>query len=173
MKTRYIYYLPNAVRDYGNGKILYGKIGCTDNYRKRVVFGKSETPRFGKLDITGHHVLETIYATKEEAESIEKIWQNNFILLDGPSLPRTDIAKQNMSIAKKGKKRGPQSQEQIDKIAAAKFKPIIAIDCSTNIQTTYGSLKECANSLGIRNSGISTACKTSKPFKGYKFEYAN
>lgn len=85
----YIYYLPNAVRDYGNGKILYGKIGCCIDYHRRVVLEKSYTRKFGKLDITGHHVLETVEGTKEEAEAIEKIWQNNFILIDGPKLTLT------------------------------------------------------------------------------------
>jgi|688.fasta_scaffold543788_1 hypothetical protein len=101
MKTYYIYYLPNAVRDYGNGKILYGKIGCTDNYHKRVIYQKSFTPRFGKLDITGHHVLETVIGTKKEAEAIEYAWQANFILVDGNKSVKSDEHKRK--IGKMGK----------------------------------------------------------------------
>lgn len=113
MKTYTIYYLPNAIRDYGNGKILYGKIGCTADYTQRVLRDKSTTPRFGPLDITGHHVLEIIEGTKEEAAAIERIWQDNFLLVDGG---RSIKYWYLHSEETKQKMRKPKSEEHIEKI---------------------------------------------------------
>jgi hypothetical protein len=117
MKTYYIYYLPNAVRDYGNGKILYGKIGCTDNYDKRIIHDKSFSPKFGVLDITGHHVLETVYGTKADAEAIEYEWQLNNGLVDGSRLllgkPKTMIQRQKMSESRAGIPKSDETKQKM------------------------------------------------------------
>ncbi len=119
MKTYYIYYLPNAVRDYGKGKILYGKIGCTTDYDRRVICDKSGSDTFGPLDITGHHVLETVYGTRKEAEAIEKIWQQNNGLLDGGSTNKGRLqsleTRQKRSVSHTGKKHSIESRNKRSK----------------------------------------------------------
>ncbi len=125
-----IYYLPNAVRKYKDGTIVQGKVGCTMYFKKRVIYGKSYTTSYGKLDITNYTILHDCVIDKNEAKSIELHYQKIFNCIDEGNRPKTDDHKQKIGNSQRGVKRGPQTAEHRAKNSAGnKGKPKPKTEC--------------------------------------------
>jgi len=105
-----IYYLPYAKRTYRNSHLdlevnIKGKVGCTNDYHRRIIYEKSWTEKFGQLDITGHRILMRNIPTEKEALRIEKILQKTYHCVE----PITGWATKGSKI----KDRGPEWRENV------------------------------------------------------------
>ena len=76
MKIFHVYYLPNAIREYIDGTVVYGKVGYSSldpEVRKRI--NKNGSKKRKPLDVANHIILVNDLKTIEEAKSIEKRFQ--------------------------------------------------------------------------------------------------
>jgi hypothetical protein len=76
MKLYHIYYLPNAIRTYIDGTIVYGKVGfssLTPELRKRT--NKNGNKKVKPLNVEGHVVLVNGITDKVEAKRYETRYQ--------------------------------------------------------------------------------------------------
>lgn len=78
MKKYLVYYLPNAIRDYGDGGIMKGKVGMTS----KTIEHRNYFNQYEGLDTSGFKVLVSNIDSKEEAKELEIKYQTIFNCLD-------------------------------------------------------------------------------------------
>jgi hypothetical protein len=121
MKTYYIYYLPNAVRDHLPG--ITGKIG----YSSLSTDLRKNLNHYNGLDVSGHIVLVDNIPTLEEAKRLEYRYQQILRCVDGVRSPKSNEHRIKMGKSNQGK---PKPETQRKKMSKAKLgKPKMKSTC--------------------------------------------